>query len=191
MTHIDAIKPLKNPKFIKPIEIFYTQNNVKRRWEAVLSHDSVAIVLWHQERDAFVFVKQLRATVLNKNKTNGYMYELCAGIVDKECSNAQIAKEEILEECGYDVPVQNLQKISTFYTSVGISGTHQTIYYAQLNESMKVNAGGGLEDEDIEVIYISTKDIKKFMFDENYQKTTGVMLGIYWFFDTMRPKQTL
>ena len=132
MTHIDAIKPLENPKFIKPIEIFYTQNNVKRRWEAVLSHDSVAIVLWHKERDAFVFVKQLRATVLNKNKTNGYMYELCAGIVDKECSNAQIAKEEILEECGYDVPVQNLQKISTFYTSVGISGTHQTIYYAQL-----------------------------------------------------------
>jgi len=191
MTHIDAIKPLENPKFIKPIEIFYTQNNVKRRWEAVLSHDSVAIVLWHKERDAFVFVKQLRATVLNKNKTNGYMYELCAGIVDKECSNAQIAKEEILEECGYDVPVQNLQKISTFYTSVGISGTHQTIYYAQLNESMKVNAGGGLEDEDIEVIYIPTKDIKKFMFNENYQKTTGVMLGIYWFFDTIQPKQTL
>ncbi len=183
MNKIDSIEQLSNPRFIKPIKINYTQSKKKKIWEAVISHDSVAVLLWHKQRDAFVLVKQLRATVLNKNKENGMMYELCAGIVDKDASNAQITKEEIFEECGYDVPVENLQKISSFYTSVGISGTHQTLYYAEIDENMKVSEGGGLEDEEIEVIYIPTLDARTFMFDESYQKTTGVMLSIYWFFE--------
>lgn len=184
MGKITAVTPLINPHFIKPIEIHYIQKGKEKKWEAVLSHDSVAILLYHTQKEAFVLVKQLRVTVLNKNKNNGYMYELCAGIVDKVCSIEQIAKEEILEECGYDVPVQNLEKISAFYTSVGISGTYQTLYYAEIDESMKVNEGGGLEEEEIEVIFIPVSEAKKFMFDENYQKTTGVSLAFYWFFDT-------
>jgi len=183
MTKIKQIKPLRETHFIKPIEIEYIQNGLQRRWEAVLSHDSVAILLYHREKEAFVLVKQLRATVLNKNPNNGYMYELCAGIVDKECSNIQIAKEEILEECGYDVAVENIEKISSFYTAVGISGTHQTLYYAEIDESMKVSEGGGIEDEEIEVIFIPLSEAKTFMFDESYQKTTGVSLAFYWFFD--------
>lgn len=184
MAKIDSIQELKETRFIKPIEINYTQNGTAKRWEAVLSHDSVAILLYHKEKEAFILVKQLRVTVLNKNPKNGYMYELCAGIVDKECSLEQIAKEEILEECGYDVPVKNLEKISSFYTSVGISGTYQTLYYAEIDESMKVNEGGGLEEEEIEVITIPLREAKKFMFDESYQKTTGVSLAFYWFFNT-------
>lgn len=186
MEKIESIQELKDPKFIKPIEINYIQKGVKKRWEAVITHDGVAILLWHKHRDAFVFVKQLRATVFNKNKTDGYVYELCAGIIDKDATKAQIAKEEILEECGYDVPVQNLQKISTFYTNVGISGTQQTLYYAELHEDMKCSDGGGIEDEDIEVIYIPVSEAKRFMFDESYQKTTGVMLSIYWFFENIK-----
>lgn len=186
MNKIDSIEQLSNPRFIKPIKINYTQNEKKKVWEAVISHDSVAVLLWHKDKNAFVLVKQLRATVLNKNKVNGMMYELCAGIVDKDTTNAQIAKEEIFEECGYDVPVENLEKISSFYTSVGISGTHQTLYYAEINESMKIHEGGGLEEEEIEVIYIPIHESKTFMFDENYQKTTGVMLSIYWFFENKK-----
>jgi len=182
MDKIDSIKPLKQPRFIKPIEINYTHKGIARKWEAVISHDSVAVLLWHKDKDSFVFVKQLRATVLNKNKKDGYMYELCAGIIDKDASDIQIAKEEVLEECGFDVPLEKIEKINSFYTSVGISGTHQTLYYAQIDDSMKIDEGGGLAEEDIEVIYIPTKDANSFMFDESYQKTTGVMLAIYWFF---------
>lgn len=32
--------------------------------------------------------------------------ELCAGIVDKNISLADIAREELIEECGYNVPVE-------------------------------------------------------------------------------------
>lgn len=184
MGKIDSIEKLHTPSFIKPIKINYTYKNTKKTWEAVISHDSVAILLWHVQNESFVIVKQLRATVLHSHKVDGHTYELCAGIVDKQTTLAHIAKEEVLEECGFDIPVQNLQKISSFYTSVGISGAKQTLYFGKISEEMKVNEGGGLEDEEIEVIYISIKEAKKFMFDESYKKTPGLIMAFYWFFDT-------
>ncbi|MBE0514207.1 NUDIX hydrolase [Sulfurimonas sp.] len=183
MYKIDSIQTLKEPSFVKPILINYSAKGINRKWEAVVTHDSVAVLLWHRDRDAFVLVKQLRATVLNKNPDNGIMYELCAGIVDKNKSLVEIAREEVLEECGYDIPAESLTKISSFYTSVGISGTFQTLYYALCDDSMKVNEGGGLDEEDIEVVYVPTKEAKEFMFNESCQKTTGVMMAFYWFFD--------
>ncbi|MGB3960996.1 MAG: NUDIX hydrolase [Sulfurimonas sp.] len=183
MAKIDLVTKLTQPNYIKPIKIHYTQKEVQKTWEAVISHDSVAILLWHSEKEAFIAVKQLRVTVLNTHKIDGYTYELCAGIVDKEASKIQIAKEEILEECGYDVPLESISKITSFYTSVGISGAKQTLYFAKCDSSMQVSQGGGIHDEDIEVVYIPLDEAKTFMFDESYHKTPGMMMAFYWFFD--------
>jgi len=188
MVKIDSVTELKDAKFVKPVRINYTLKNKKKTWEAVISHDSVSIVLWHKDKNALITVKQFRPPVMNKNKTNGYTYELCAGIVDKDTTNIQIAKEEILEECGYDVDVNTIKEIHTYYTSVGISGSKQTMYYAQCDDSMKVNDGGGLEEEDIEVVYIKLEDAKEFMINNNFQKTPGLMVGFYWFFENFNKK---
>ncbi|MNO01564.1 hypothetical protein D3C81_2217350 [compost metagenome] len=48
---------------------------------------------------------------------------------------------------------------------------------------MKIDEGGGIEEEEIEVVYVPLNEAKKFMFDESYQKTTGVSLAFYWFFN--------
>ncbi|MEA2100543.1 MAG: NUDIX hydrolase [Campylobacterota bacterium] len=186
MVKIDSLERLTNPKFVKPVLINYTLNEKKKMWEAVISHDSVSILLWHRDKKALVVVKQFRPPVMNKNKTNGYTYELCAGIVDKDTTNVQIAKEEILEECGYDVDVDTIKEIHTYYTSVGISGSQQTMYYAECDDSMKVNDGGGLEEEEIEVLYIKLEDAKDFMFNNQFQKTPGLMVGFYWFFENIK-----
>ncbi|MDD2791303.1 MAG: NUDIX hydrolase [Sulfurimonas sp.] len=183
MAKIDLVTNLSDPNYIKPVKIHYTQKEVQKTWEAVISHDSVAILLWHSEKEAFITVKQLRVTVLNTHKIDGYTYELCAGIVDKDASKVQIAKEEILEECGYDIPLESITKITSFYTSVGISGARQTLYFAQCDSSMQVSQGGGIHDEDIEVVYIPLHEAKTFMFDESRHKTPGMMMAFYWFFD--------
>lgn len=183
MGKIDSITELDKPQFVQPIKIKYTLKGQQKVWEAIISHDSVAILLWHTEKRAFVVVKQLRATVLHTHKENGYTYELCAGIIDKEISDVEIAKEEVLEECGYDIPVASFHKITSFYPSVGVTGAKQTLYYAECDESMRINEGGGTQEEDIEVIYIPIEEIKAFMFDENYHKTPGMIMAFYWFLE--------
>ncbi|MDD4505658.1 MAG: NUDIX domain-containing protein [Sulfurospirillaceae bacterium] len=167
--------------YIKPKSMFYVQNSVEQRWDIVDTHNSVAILLYHEALDSFVFVKQFRPSIYLKNK-DGFTYELCAGIVDKDKSLIEIAQEEILEETGYAVPLEKMEKISSFYTAVGFAGGRQTLYFAVLDESMKVNEGGGIEDENIEVIYLKKEDTLEFMFDESIATTSGLMFALMWYF---------
>ncbi|KAF0313709.1 Uridine diphosphate glucose pyrophosphatase [Amphibalanus amphitrite] len=43
----------------------------------------------------------------------GVTLELCAGCVDKDKPLEHIAREEVLEECGYDVPAERLRRVKT------------------------------------------------------------------------------
>lgn len=47
--------------------------------------------------------------------TAGVTYELCAGLVDKpDLSLEEIARQEVLEECGYNVPASKLKRITSY-----------------------------------------------------------------------------
>jgi len=181
-----TITPLENPKFVKPIRIHYTQNSQKLSWEAVRSHDSVAILLYHKNRDSFVLVKQFRPPVYISDNDFEFTYELCAGIIDKESSLEQIAKEEIDEECGYDVSIEKIEKITSFFTNVGVSGAKQHLFFAIIDENMKIHEGGGIHTESIELIYLDVNKAKTFIFDESKAKTPGLMFAFYWFFDKFK-----
>jgi len=174
---------LTQTQFVHPVKITYLQDGQPRVWEAVKSHDSVSILLYHTQKDAFVLVKQFRPPVYLTDKNFLFTYELCAGIVDKNCSLEQIAKEEIFEECGYEVNIKDIQKISSFFTNVGISGAKQHLYFAKVDDSMKINEGGGIHTEQIELEYLKTSDAKEFLYDESKAKTPGLMFAFMWYFD--------
>lgn len=181
--HVTNITNLNDPQFIHPITIHYEQNGIKKRWESVQNHDSVAVLLYHIEKNAFLLVKQFRPPVSLKEHTDGFTYELCAGILDKDLDPKHTVQEEIDEECGYDVPIDSIQRITSFYTSVGFSGTNQTLYYAPIDESMKKHTGGGVDGEAIELYFLPLEEAKAFALDETYPKTPGLMFAFYWFFD--------
>ncbi len=176
------LQPLTNPNFIYSYLARYKQNEIEKSWELIKAHDSVAILLYHTQKDSFILVEQFRPAVYNSNK-NGITLELCAGIVDKDLSLQEIAQEEIEEECGYKVPLENISKITSFYTSVGFAGSNQVLYYAQVDESMKVSEGGGIDGELIEVVAIPTAEAKEFIYNENIAKSTGLMFAFLWWFD--------
>jgi UDP-sugar diphosphatase len=177
---------LSDTKFVHPVKITYTQNGKNKTWEAVKSFDSVAVLLYHEDKDALLLVKQFRAPVYLSNTNHLCTYELCAGIIDKECSFSQIAKEEIDEECGYDVPLSSIEKITSFYTNVGVSGSNQTIFYAKINEKMKIHNGGGINDEEIDLMFLPINEIDTFIFDESKAKTPGLMFSFYWFLKNIK-----
>ncbi len=167
--------------FVKPKSMFYIQNGIEKRWDIVDAHDSVSILLYHKDLDSFVFVKQFRPSIYLKNN-DGFTYELCAGLVDKDKTLQEIAYEEILEETGYDVPLNKVEKITSFYTAVGFAGGRQTLYFSVIDDSMKLNEGGGIDNEFIEVIYIKKDEVMEFMLDEKIAKTSGLMFALMWYF---------
>jgi len=179
------LQALQNAKFITTAFATYEQNGKEKSWEIVKAHDSVAILIYHNEKNAFVLVKQFRPAVY-LNNDDGMTIELCAGIVDKPISLARIAQEEIEEECGYSVALESIEKITSFHTSVGFAGSKQMMYYAEVDESMKVNEGGGVDDEQIEVITLPVAEAKALIYDENIAKTPGLMFAFMWWFENIQ-----
>ncbi len=182
MIKIIEIKPCVDPQYVKPKKLIFEKDGQRRDWEVVETHDSIAVLLYHKDKKAFVVVKQFRPAVYLKNG-DGYTVELCAGLVDKDKPLDVITQEEILEECGYAVELKNIKKILSFYTAVGFAGGVQTLFFAQIDEDMRVNEGGGIDDEDIEVVYIPITDAKSFIFDDSIAKTPGLMYAFMWYFE--------
>ncbi|WP_457597657.1 NUDIX domain-containing protein [Hydrogenimonas sp.] len=176
------LEPLTRHRFVRPALVRYTQDGIEKSWEIVRAHDSVAILIYDRSREAFVLVKQFRPAVYLHDR-KGVTFELCAGIVDKEASLEQIAKEEIWEECGYEVPLEAIERVTAFYTSVGFAGSKQTLFYAEVEASMRKGAGGGIDDESIEVVYLSVEEARSFLFDETKVKTPGLMFAFLWWFE--------
>lgn len=176
------LEPLQSANFIATALATYEQEGIKKSWEIVHAHDSVAILIYHKEKNSFILVKQFRPAVY-LNNAEGMTVELCAGIVDKDLSLEEIAMEEIEEECGYAVPLQSIERITSFHTSVGFAGSKQTLYYVEVDESMKVSEGGGVDHEQIEVVSLSVDQAKRMIYDESIAKTPGLMFAFMWWFE--------
>lgn len=109
-----SVSKLEKSRFIQPLRLHYTQNEIEKVWDMGSSHESVAIVIYNTSKETFVMVKQLRPAVLFAEVTSGctvedldkvnailkdlpndigrkgITLELCAGIVDKAKSLSQI-----------------------------------------------------------------------------------------------------
>ncbi|XP_062406908.1 uridine diphosphate glucose pyrophosphatase NUDT14 isoform X1 [Sardina pilchardus] len=121
----------------------------------------------------------------------GVTYELCAGLVDKpNLTLEEIARQEVLEECGYDVPVTKLRRITSYRSGVGVTGAKQTMFYAEVSEENRVGEGGGQpqEGELIEVVKVPLHEAMSFAYDERIPKTMGVIFSFIWFQSNMSPK---
>lgn len=167
--------PFDKSNFLKPVTVEFEENGVKKIWDLVESHDSVAIFIVNYTNETIIFVKQFRAPVYHKNKTDGYTYELCAGIMDEDETPKECAIKECLEECGYAVPPEHMVELADVYSQVGITGAKQTWFMAEVHQGHKVSEGGGINDENIEVIEMPLKDIGAFVQDKTKQKTAGLI----------------
>jgi UDP-sugar diphosphatase len=208
--HVD-VEPLTQASlFVKPQAVYFHLDGKNRRWDMVRSHASVAILIYHITRKAFILVRQFRPAVyatavvtaaeeqgIATNSVSslfpsslplhhGFTFELCAGIVgDKpELSLFQVAQEEILEETGYSIDIKNLKKITSFNSAVGISGSRQTIFAVEVDDSMLAvkadGVGGGLAEhgEAIEVVALPAAAVEKFLMDESLGKSAGLMFAL-------------
>ncbi|KAG4072800.1 hypothetical protein HA402_009623 [Bradysia odoriphaga] len=195
--------------YVKPFRMYYKQDDKEKSWDMLKVHDSVAIIIRNTTRNTLVLVRQFRPAVYFSIISSDPDYEeataetllakyppklaitneLCAGIVDKSKPLIEIAKEEILEECGYDVPTERIELVATYRAGIGTEGCVQTLYYCEVSDSDKVTGGGGIDDEIIDVVELTIDTVRDML------KTGAVnnappscLFGLSWFLANKLPK---
>jgi ADP-ribose pyrophosphatase len=115
--------------------------------------DAVAILVYHTTRDAYILVKQMRYPPTHHG-VDPWMTEIVAGGISPGENEEDAAYREVIEEIGYK-PAR-IERIMQFYVSPGIMSERITLFYAEVDESCRLNDGGGLldEDEDIQLIWV-------------------------------------
>jgi UDP-sugar diphosphatase len=193
--------------YLRPIRLHFERRGKNRFWDLALEHDSVACVLYHKDKNALIFVQQFRPPVFvrkvrqlpeNTGKTIheiewsiypvslGETIELCAGLMDKVGKNAlETIKEEIIEECGYNVEKNNIKLIKKYIPSVSVSGSHHHVYYAEINDSMKISEGGGNETEGeyIKKVLMTIDEARAYIEKESVDSPPGFLYAVKWFID--------
>ncbi|XP_050729186.1 uridine diphosphate glucose pyrophosphatase NUDT14-like [Eriocheir sinensis] len=195
-------------QFVRPLRMYYKQNKVDKVWDLVSLHDSVCVILFNTDRQKVVLVRQFRPAVYYNGVSveerqalggcvdtakhpgkDGLTLELCAGIVDKQLSLAEVAQLEALEECGYNVPVEKFEHVKTCRAGVGVSGDRMTMFYAEVTDAMKESEGGGLEAEGemIEVVEMGLPEVKEFLAAPEVTAPSGLLFGLTWFLYNKAP----
>ena len=203
-------KNVEHSKWISLQRIYYKQDGISKSWDMAISNDSVCCLLYHPKKQCFLLVKQFRPPVFARQLVEStdpsailkprLSFELCAGLLDKAGkSPIETMQAEILEECGYDVPLQVIQPINSYFGSVAKNYAMQYLFYAEIVEdgdadkiSKKVNNGGGLasEGEMIEVVELPIFKAKEFMMDESIVRSSVLLFGIsWWFLEKATPQQ--
>lgn len=126
-------------------------STIRHKREVYDRGNGATILLYNREKNSVILTRQFRiATFVNGNET-GMLIETCAGLLDDDSPEDCIRKEAI-EETGYEVG--DVEKLYEMYMSPG--GVTELIHFfaAEYNDSLRANAGGGVDDEDIDVMEI-------------------------------------
>lgn len=125
---------------------------IRHKREVYDRGDGATILLYNREKNSVILTRQFRIATFVNGNDSGMLIETCAGLLDDDSPEDCIRKEAI-EETGYQVGA--VEKLFELYMSPG--GVTEVLHFfaAEYNESLHTSAGGGVDDEDIDVMEIS------------------------------------
>lgn len=140
--------------------------------------DGAGILLYNKERGTVILTRQFRMPTYLNDNPDGFLVEICAGLLDKDQPEACIIRETE-EEVGYRL--KSVKKVYEAYSSPGVMTEKMHFFIGEYTDHMKVNAGGGLESEheDIEVIEIPFKEAVVMLNSGKIEDTRTIVLLQY------------
>lgn len=116
--------------------------------EAYDRGNGATILLYNKESKTVILTKQFRLPTYINGNEDGMMIEACAGLLDKD-NPEDCIKRETEEELGYEI--SDIKKVFEVYMSPGSVTEILYFFIAEYSKSMKINDGGGLEEEQEEI----------------------------------------
>jgi len=116
--------------------------------EAYDRGNGATILLYNKESKTVILTRQFRLPTYINGNEDGMMIEACAGLLDKD-NPEDCIKRETEEELGYEI--SDIKKVFEVYMSPGSVTEILYFFIAEYSKSMKINDGGGLEEEQEEI----------------------------------------
>ena len=123
--------------------------------EAYDRGNGATILLYDHARRTVVLTQQFRLPTYVNGNGSGMLIEACAGLLDADDPETCIAREAF-EETGYEI--RNPRKVMQAYMSPGSVTEILYFFVAEYSRAQRVSEGGGVEEEDIEVMELSFDD---------------------------------
>ena len=170
----------------KPLKLFsYQYTSTDGRTEEQVREvydkgDGAAVFLYNKQAKKVLLTKQFRMPAYINGVTSGIVTEVPAGMLDKDDPETCIIRE-IEEETGYRVP--KVKKVRDCFMTPGAVTEITHMFVAEYDESMKVAEGGGLNDEqeDIIVFEMGFAEVKKAIENNEFNDAkTLILLQYAW-----------
>jgi nudix-type nucleoside diphosphatase (YffH/AdpP family) len=123
--------------------------------EAYDRGNGATILLYDLTRRTVILTRQFRLPTYVNGNASGMLIEACAGLLDRDNAEQCITRE-LREETGFDI--RHVRKVMEVYMSPGSVTEMLHFFVAEYSEAHRVNDGGGVEEEDIEVVELHFDD---------------------------------
>lgn len=177
-------KKILSEGWAKLYEIEYDYKFQDGRWKRISreSYDrgnGTAILLYNKQKGTVILTKQFRMPAYENDTNDGMSIEACAGAIDKNESPEATIIREVEEEVGYRI--KSATQVLQAYTSPGAVTEKMYLFVAEYTEQMKINEGGGVEDEheEIEVLELPFTQTLKLMESGDIQDAKTIILLQY------------
>lgn len=151
--------------------------------------DAVGVLLYNSDTQTVVLVNQFKVPCLigrcrdDPSTMNGWITETIAGMIDQNETPEQAVVRETLEETGYRI--RHPELIGRFFSSPGGTSERIFLYFAEVRDADRTGKGGGVGDEDIEVVQWPANDL----FDQLAGKQIEdpkLAIAAYWLQERLR-----
>lgn len=111
--------------------------------------NGTGILLYNRKKRTVILTKQFRMSAYHNDENDGMSIEVCAGAIDKNELPESTIIREVEEEVGYRI--KKAEQIFSAYSSPGALSEKMYLFVAEYSDDMKVNDGGGVENENEEI----------------------------------------
>ena len=146
--------------------------------EAYDRGNGATILLYNKQNQTVILTRQFRMQSYINGNESGYLIECCAGLLDMD-NPEECIKRDTEEETGYKV--SDVKKVFEAYMSPGSVTEILYFFVAEYAKEMKVNDGGGLdeENENIEVLELPFSKALKMISTGDIRDAKTIMLLQY------------
>lgn len=161
----------------------YRLQYTKRSGETDIQHREVydrgngaTILLYNRSQQSVVLIRQFRLPTFVNGNADGMLIETCAGLLDGD-SPEDCIRREAEEETGYRIDA--VRKVFSAYMSPGSVTELVHCFVGEYTAAQRISAGGGIEDEDIEILELPLSKALSMIDSGEIQDGKTIMLLQY------------